>query len=706
MPQLDTEFDRLINGEHSDPHHLLGLHDGRVCLYRPGAKEIYLEFQGKIVPGTRIHPQGVFAFDIGKASKFDYRIYHQCGLLAHDPYIFTPTWGEMDSFLFNKGTHYKIFDKLGAKTCVHEGIQGVRFAVWAPTAVRVSLIGDFNCWDGRVNPMRSMGASGVWELFMPGLTCGERYKFEVRTATGQLLLKSDPYAYRSEVRPKTASIVDSVDRFVWHDQEWMAKRRDTSHYRGPLNSYEVHLGSWRRPHEHFLTYRELAHQLGDYCKEMGFTHVELMPPMEHPLDESWGYQVSGFFAVSSRFGTPEDFQYMVNHLHQEGIGVILDWVPAHFPSDEFALSNFDGTALYEHADPRQGYHPHWNTLIFNYGRKEVSNFLIGSALFFLEKMHIDGLRVDAVASMLYLDYGREEGGWIPNAYGGRENLEAIEFLKHLNSTIHTRFPDVFTIAEESSSFPNVSKPVEFGGLGFDYKWNMGWMHDTLRYFSKDPLFRSHHHQDLTFGMLYAGSENFVLPLSHDEVVHGKRSLLSKMPGDYWQQFANLRLLLSYQICQPGKKLLFMGCEFGQWNEWNAKEQLHWDLLQYPIHGGIQTLVRELNKLYLNHPPLWEKDRGFAGFEWVDFSDNANSVISYRRKGSADYEILCIHNFTPNHHPYYNLPLAGLREAVEILNTDDERFGGSNKKNSQLDISKDSLSLQLSPLATSIIQIRY
>lgn len=706
IQQLEEQIESLIHGEHHDPHSLLGLHDGQVRLYRPGAREIFLEFRGQVVPAVQIHPKGLFSIDVGEATHRDYRLYHQGGLLAHDPYSFAPFWGEMDSHLFNGGTHYKIFDVLGAKECVHEGVEGVRFAVWAPTAKRVSLVGDFNFWDGRTNPLRNMGVSGVWELFVPGLTRGERYKFEVRTDTGEVMMKADPYAFRGEVRPKTASIVDSVDHFSWEDEVWMAKREQTAHDSHPLNIYEVHLGSWKKPHEHFLTYRQLAFQLASYCKDMGYTHVEIMPVMEHPLDESWGYQVSGFFAVSSRFGTPEDFQFLVNHLHKEGIGVILDWVPAHFPADEFSLANFVGTALYEYEDPRQGYHPHWNTLIFDYGRKEITNFLIGSALFFLEKMHIDGFRVDAVASMLYLDYGREEGGWVPNVHGGKENLEAIEFVKHLNSVIHERFPGVFTIAEESSSFPDVTKPVEWGGLGFDYKWNMGWMHDTLRYFHQDPLYRRNHHKDLTFGMLYAFSESFVLPLSHDEVVHEKRSLLSKMPGDYWQQFANLRLLLSYQICQPGKKLLFMGGEFGQWNEWNAKEELHWHLLQYPIHSGIRTLVKALNHLYLDHPPFWERDSDFAGFEWVDFSDEDNSVVSYRRKASTDYEILCVHNFTSNHHAHYSLPLAGLKKASELLNTDDVAYGGSNKKNSSLAITNETLSLQLSPLATSIIKIHF
>lgn len=705
--ELGPAFDRLLKGEHFDPHAVLGVHGEVIRFYRPGASEIFLEYRGEIVQADLAHPKGIFEFSCTEGTTYkDYRLYHQNGLLAHDPYSFSPVWGEMDSHLFNRGVHYKLFEVMGAKERVHEGVEGVSFCVWAPTAVHVGVVGDFNFWDGRINPMRNMGFSGVWELFVPGLTKGERYKFEIRTEGGGVVIKADPYAFRSEVRPRTASIVDSVDHYSWNDAAWMARREQTAEDPKPMNVYEVHLGSWKKPHEHFLNYRDIAHELAAYCKELGFTHVELMPVMEHPLDESWGYQVSGFYAVTSRFGTPEDFQYFVDHMHQEGIGVFLDWVPAHFPSDEFSLARFDGTSLYEHEDPRQGYHPHWNTLIFNYGRKEVSNFLLGSALFWIDKMHIDGLRVDAVASMLYLDYGREDGKWIPNPYGGKENINAIEFLKHLNSIVHEQFKGVLMIAEESTSFPNVTKPVEWEGLGFDLKWNMGWMNDTLRYFRKDPLYRRYSHKDLTFGLLYAFSEQFMLPLSHDEVVHEKRSLLSKMPGDYWQQFANLRLLLSYQMCQPGKKLLFMGGEFGQWNEWNAKEELHWHLLQYPIHGGIRNMVKEINHIYLSHPPLWEQDFDFSGFEWIDFSDEDQSVISYRRKGNVDYELLCIHNFTPNHHKSYSLPIANLQEATEIFNSDDERFGGSNQKNLSLQIQAELLFLQLSPLSTSIIKIRY
>lgn len=477
-------------------------------------------------------------------------------------------------------------------------------------------------------------------------------------------------------------------------------------HQGPMNIYEVHLGSWQQEHGEYKNYRDLARSLTEYCKKMGFTHVELLPIKEHPLDESWGYQVSGFFAVTSRYGTLEDFQWFVDYLHQNRIGVILDWVPGHFPTDSFSLSRFDGTALYEHSDPRQGYHPHWNTYIFNYGRHEVSNFLIASALFWVEHMHIDGLRVDAVASMLYLDYGRSHGEWIPNCFGGKENFEAIEFLKHFNSIVHQRAPRCFTVAEESTAFPAVTQPVEWGGLGFDFKWNMGWMHDTLRYFCKDPLFRCYHHHDLTFGLLYAFSEQFILPFSHDEVVHGKGSLLSKMPGDAWQKFANLRLLLSYLICQPGKKLLFMGAELGQWQEWNVKEQVHWHLLQDLQHATLQTMVQDMNHFYLDHDQLWRYDHACCGFEWVDFSDQGNSVISYRRKSEQKVELLCIHNFTPNYHSHYNVQLPGLQSIKEVFNSDHYRYGGSGKIDLSMHIHEQGCSIELPPLSTVICEISF
>jgi 1,4-alpha-glucan branching enzyme len=557
--------------------------------------------------------------------------------------------------------------------------------------------------------MRSMGSSGIWELFVPGLKEGDKYKFEIRTQLGDLRVKADPYGYYSEIRPATASIVFDIDRFVWQDQEWIAKRNEYRQQPQPQAIYEVHLGSWRKNGSNFKNYREIAVELASYCQEMGFTHVELMPIQEHPLDESWGYQVSGFYAVTSRFGTPNDFQWFVNHLHLSGVGVILDWVPGHFPTDDFSLGRFDGTSLYEHEDPRLGFHPHWSTFIFNFGRHEVSNFLIANALYWFEVMHVDGLRVDAVASMLYLDYGREKGEWIPNRYGGHENLEAIEFFKHLNSIVHQRIPGALMIAEESTSFTGVTHPVEQGGLGFNLKWNMGWMNDTLRYFSKDMIYRCHHHHDLTFGLLYAFSERFVLVLSHDEVVHGKRSLISKMPGDVWQKFANLRLLYSYMICQPGKKLLFMGGEIGQWNEWYCKAELEWFLLQFPTHKGIQSMVKTLNHFYLKHDALWQHDFDYTGFEWVDFNDRENSVIAYFRK-NEHRRLLCVHHFTPSYHADYCIGIKGITHVNEVFNSDHIDYGGSGKINPQPKIlyseqgSSYGISIQLPPLATCIFEV--
>ncbi|MCE5317307.1 MAG: 1,4-alpha-glucan branching protein GlgB [Parachlamydia sp.] len=719
MHQDDPDFTHHLNlvfsGEHYDPHRLLGLHDyfdGQkvVRLWRPGAHEVHLELFGGVTTARRLDEAGVFECIVpSRTQPRDYRVYHMSGLLAHDPYAFFPTIGELDLYLFAKGTHYQIYKVLGAHRGKHQDVEGVRFAVWAPSARRVALVGDFNHWDGRANPMRSMGQSGIWELFVPGLTEGEKYKFEIKTQEGQLLLKADPYAFCSEMRPSTASIVFDVERFQWSDDTWQEKRSRTNALQQPLNIYEVHLGSWKKHEGHFLNYREIAVELADYCQMMGFSHVELLPIQEHPLDESWGYQVSGFYAVTSRFGTPADFQWFVDHLHEKNIGVILDWVPGHFPTDDFSLGRFDGTALYEHEDPKQGYHPHWSTFIFNFGRHEVTNFLIANALYWFKIMHVDGLRVDAVASMLYLDYGREQGEWIPNQYGGKENLEAIEFFKHLNSIVHEQHPGVLTIAEESTSFMGVSHPVSQGGLGFDMKWNMGWMNDTLRYFSKDMFFRHYHHNDLTFGLLYAFSENFVLVLSHDEVVHGKGSLIRKMPGDLWQKFANLRLLYSYMICQPGKKLLFMGGEIAQWNEWYCKVELEWFLLRYPFHHGVQTMVKEVNHLYRMHGALWERDTDYTGFEWVDFSDRQNSVISYIRQGTSE-RLLCVHNFTPNYHGDYKITIKGLSSLQEIFNSDDSRYGGSGKQNPSPEILRNEhgeaygIRIQLAPLATMIFQI--
>lgn len=695
-----------------NPHSYLGLHDlgdntKIIRLWRPGAEKVYLEVLSEIVEANKVHESGLFQVMVpSTVTYYDYRIYHTNGLLANDPYAFLPTFGQIDEYLFASGVHYKLHEVMGARITTHQGVRGVKFTLWAPDATWVSVAGDFNFWNGLVNPMRMMGSSGVWELFIPGLGEGEKYKFEVKTRSGKIHIKADPFALSSELRPNTASVVANVDAFSWSDDNWMQKRYENRGKNLPMVTYEVHLGSWKRKHGQFLNYREIADELVNYCKEMGFTHVELMPVAEHPLDESWGYQVSGFFAVTSRHGSVQDFQYFVNKMHENDIGIILDWVPAHFPTDDFSLRFFDGTCLYEHQDPRQGFHPHWNTCIFNYGRKEVANFLISNALFWFEKIHIDGLRVDAVASMLYLDYGRNEGEWIPNEYGGKENLHAIEFLKHFNSVVHEKFPGALTIAEESTSFTGVTHPLQHGGLGFDLKWNMGWMNDTLAYFHKDSFFRHYHHNMLTFGLIYAFSERFMLVLSHDEVVHGKGSLIAKMPGDYWQKFANVRLLYSYMMTQPGKKLLFMGGEIGQWNEWNCKTEIEWGLLQFPVHSGIQTMIKELNHFYLQHPALWEKDFDFEGFEWVDFFDHRNCVISYKRKGESGKVVFCIHNFTPNVHDHYWVPLRGVKEIKEVFNTDEERFGGSGRVNGICQIEAGGVVLSLSPLATQIFEIEY
>lgn len=706
---------KVIYGDHHDPHTILGLHEfsgGRkvIRLWRPGAKEVFLEVFGETVQATKVHEAGVFEYVVpGDLMPNDYRIYHQAGTLVHDPYAFLPTLGEVDQYLFGKGVHYQLYRVLGGRLATQQGVKGVKFSVWAPAARRVSLVADFNYWDGRVNPMRSLGQSGIWELFVPGLKEGEKYKFEIKTQTGEVFLKTDPLGLSAELRPNTASVVADIEKFEWTDTEWMSDRAKNKNAPHPVAIYEVHLGSWKRKDGALLNYRELAVELAAYCNEMGFTHVELLPVQEHPLDESWGYQVSGFYAVTSRHGTPEDFQWFVNHMHNSNIGVILDWVPGHFPTDAFSLGRFDGTCLYEHEDPRQGFHPHWGTYIFNFGRHEVANFLIANALFWFDSMHVDGLRVDAVASMLYLDYGRESGEWVPNQYGTKDNIEAIEFFKHLNSIVHQHFPGVYMIAEESTSFAGVTHSVDQGGLGFDMKWNMGWMNDTLRFIAKDMLFRHYHHNDLTFGLLYAFSEKFVLVFSHDEVVHGKKNLISKMPGDTWQKFANLRLLLSYMMCQPGKKLMFMGGEIGQWDEWDCKKEIQWGLLLFATHTGVQLMVKELNHFYQSSTALWERDFDYTGFEWIDFSDVRNSVVCYLRKSSSE-TLLCVHNFTPTYISDYFLHLSWPQKIEEVFNSDAEKYGGSGKINPSPRIERDAgghtvgVTFQLSPLATMIFRL--
>jgi 1,4-alpha-glucan branching enzyme len=704
---MTDDIDWLDQGCHHQPHAFLGLHDtpdGQVIrLWRPGAKEVHLEVLGSIVEATCFDERGLFVyFPSSNIKPTHYKVYHKSGLLACDPYVFLPQVGETDRFLFNKGCHYELFRALGAQLKKIDSVSGVSFAVWAPNAKAVSLVADCNHFDGRVLPMRSLGSAGIWEIFVPGLVQGEKYKFEVRTQFDCLRMKSDPLAFFSELRPHTASVVWDVFSYPWQDAEWMDERMKNPPLSRPMNVYEVHLGSWKNYGKPFPSYAELAVDLAAYCRKMGFSHVELLPIMEHPLDESWGYQVSGFFAVTSRYGTPREFQQFIDHLHSQGIGVILDWVPAHFPLDDFSLARFDGTALYEHEDPRKGLHPHWQTAIFNYGRKEVTNFLIASALFWLEVMHIDALRVDAVASMLYLDYGRKAGEWVPNVDGGHENLEAVEFIKHLNSIVHERCKGSLMIAEESSAYMGVTHAQ---GLGFDLKWNMGWMNDTLRYFSRDPIHRKFHQNDLTFSLLYAFSEQFMLVLSHDEVVHGKGSLLNKMPGPDWQKFAHLRLLYSYMMCHPGKKLLFMGAELGMWHEWCDRRFLDWSLLEHPQHLGLWQFVQEMNHFYHRLPALWAADFSWEGYEWIDFSDEVKSVLVYWRRGKNS-QIICVHNFTPEFYPFYWIHVKHLKRVRELLNTDEERFGGSGKTNPDLAAEPDGFFISLSPLATLLFEVDF
>ena len=602
-----------------------------------------------------------------------------------DPYRYGRVLSDFDLHLFAEGTHHRVYEKLGAHRITVGTTVGVHFAVWAPNADRVSVVGDFNGWDGRVNPMRLLAPAGVWEIFIPELPDGENYKFEIRSKTGEILKKADPFGFFFEVPPQSASVVRDISRYQWNDDAWMTARREQGEWLGrPMAIYEAHLGSWARVVEEgnrFLTYTELAHRLVPYVKELGFTHIELLPVMEHPFSGSWGYQVLGFYAPTSRYGTPEEFKGFVDACHQAGLGVILDWVPGHFPKDQHGLAWFDGTALYEHADPRQGEHQDWGTLIFNYGRNEVRNFLLSNALFWLNEYHVDGLRVDAVASMLYLDYSRRDGEWIPNLYGGRENLEAITFLQQLNRLTHGEAPGSITAAEESTSWGGVSRPVHLGGLGFTYKWNMGWMHDMLEYIKQDPVHRRWHHNQITFSMLYAFTENFILPFSHDEVVHGKRSLLDRMPGDAWQKHANLRTLFGYMYGHPGKKLLFMGAEFGQWHEWNHDRSLDWHLLQDPLHAGLKRFVQDMNWHYSAEPALYERDFTPDGFSWIDCNDNENSVVSLVRFARDRRDaIVMAFNFTPVPRLGYRIGVPHPGRYVEILNSDSAIYGGSNAGN--------------------------
>jgi len=712
---LDTsqsEIERIVRAESSDPFHFLGPHwldrDGKRVLairsYHPAASEMAVEWLRNSAGGRsaiaaeKIHPGGVFEAlipsDVNKLRDKDeiaptsYRLRFKFSdgnsLDTFDPYAFPPLLTDFDLYLSGEGTHYQKYEKLGAHVREVTGVRGVHFGVWAPNALRVSVVGNFNFWDGRVHPMRIRGETGIWELFIPSLDEGTMYKFEIRSRAGYWGLKSDPYGFAAEKRPNNASVVVDIDKHQWNDAAWLTQRASRDWLHSPMSIYELHLGSWRRRRDdgnRWLTYRELADELIPYVKGMGYTHIEMMPVMEHPLDKSWGYQTVGYFAVTSRFGTPEDFMYFVDRCHQEGIGVILDWTPAHFPRDAHGLAFFDGTHLYEHADPRKGAHPDWGTLVFNYGRNEVQNFLISNALFWIDKYHLDGLRVDAVASMLYLDYSRKPGEWIPNRFGGRENLEAIGFLKHLNEVLHTQHPGALTIAEESTSWPAVSRPVYLGGLGFDLKWNMGWMNDTLRFMEYDPIHRKYHHNELTFSMIYAFTENFILPLSHDEVVHGKRSLLEKMPGDDWQKFANLRLLFGYMWAHPGKKLLFMGSELAMRDEFWDEASVDWALQDSPPHRGIQQLMADLNRLHVQEPALHELDFEWSGFEWIEANDAANSVIAFQRRArNQDNAIVVACNFTPVVRDDYRVGVPRPGYYREILNTDSGYYWGSGAGN--------------------------
>lgn len=724
------EVQQIINCTHGDPHHILGMHEiqlsgkdalavrvflpqaNKLTLLDPSDKDISYEFE-------KIHVDGFFELIIKNRTKWFRYLLQAEGFNDevwefYDPYSFAPLIYSMDLHLFGEGTHYQIFEKLGAHPMTVEGIKGVLFGVWAPNAKRISVIGDFNSWDGRRNPMRVLGNSGVWEIFIPGLQNCDNYKYEIKSITGQLLQKTDPYGNFAELRPSTSSLIYDLTKYNWRDKEWLEHRAENDPLKGPINIYEVHLGSWKRKvedNDRFLSYVELSDTLIPYVKEMGYTHIELMGISEHPFDGSWGYQVTGYYAPTSRHGNPEEFMYFIDECHKNNIGVILDWVPAHFPKDAHGLAKFDGTSLYEHEDPRKGEHPEWGTLIFNYGRGEVKNFLIANAIFWLEKYHVDGLRVDAVASMLYLDYGKNEGNWVKNQYGGRENYEAVEFMKHMNSVIIGKNPNVLMIAEESTSWAGVSKSTEKGGLGYNLKWNMGWMNDFLSYLSRDTIYRKFHHNNLTFSMVYAYTENFVLVLSHDEVVHGKGSLINKMPGDMWQKLANLRAAYGFMYGHPGKKLLFMGGEFAQSREWSEERSLDWHLLQYDDHKNMQQYVKDLNEIYRNEKSLWLNDFNEKGFEWINCCDSNRSVVSFIRKGVGDDITIFVCNFTPNPIFEHTIGVPQDCEYVEILNSDNTKYGGSGIVNEHIlraeavawDNSDFSINLKVPPLGVTILK---
>jgi 1,4-alpha-glucan branching enzyme len=718
MTIAPDQVERIVWNQHHDPFEVLGSHpieqDGKtvwvVRAYLPNASAawVVLPEERMEYPMQTVHNPHFFecTIDIPELANYQLRIVEgEHERVIYDPYAFrSPRLTDFDLHLFAEGNHHRIYEKLGAHATEMNGVKGVYFAIWAPNARNVSVLGDFNYWDGRKNQMRK-GPTGVWELFIPSIGVGDRYKYEIKNQDGHIYEKSDPYGFQQEVRPKTASIVTDLDAYNWNDGDWMEQRRHTDALTQPISVYELHLGSWLhassaepaqlpngetepvvivselKPGARFLTYRELALRLIPYVKDLGYTHIEMLPIAEHPFDGSWGYQVTGYYACTSRYGSPQDFMYFIDQCHQNGIGVIVDWVPGHFPKDGHGLAYFDGSHLYEHADPRKGEHKEWGTLVFNYNRHEVRNFLVANALFWFDKYHIDGIRVDAVASMLYLDYCREEGEWLPNQYGGRENLEAADFLRQTNHVIFSYFPGILSIAEESTSWPMVSWPTYMGGLGFNLKWNMGWMHDMLDYFSMDPWFRQFHQNNITFSMWYHHSENFMLALSHDEVVHGKSNIIGKIPGDRWQKFANVRCLFAYMFTHPGKKTLFMGMEFGQWSEWNVWGDLEWHLFEYEPHQQLKKFMADLNQIYRREPALYTQDFGRAGFEWIDCSDNRHSVVAFirRAKDSDDFAI-AVCNFTPQPHSHYRIGVPEAGFYTELFNSDAREYGGSNMGN--------------------------
>ena len=717
------EVDALVQGKHNNPHHILGMHecidDVFINAYLPDAKVVTAIDTATKKKYTLVSDRvpGFFSVVIKDKKRFDYKLNVRFDdgqeITYIDPYIFESVIDPIDVSLFNEGEHYSIYEKMGAHPMTVDGVEGVLFAVWAPNAERVSVVGNFNNWDGRRHPMRKLDYSGIFELFIPGKYVGEIYKYEICAKSGNVFMKSDPYAFSGELRPANASRIVDLS-YKWKDAKWISNRENSNPVEKPMNIYEMHLGAWKKPEDgrEFFNYRDIAPQLAEYLNDMNYNYVELMPIMEHPFDPSWGYQVTGYYAPTSRYGTPADFMYFVDYLHGKGIGVIIDWVPAHFPKDDHGLGRFDGTALYEHEDPRRGEHPHWGTYIYNYGRNEVKNFLIANALYWAEKYHVDGIRMDAVASMLYLDYGRNSGEWIPNMYGGNENLEAIDFIKELNKQMKEKHKGVLLIAEESTAWPMMTHTLEEGGLGFDFKWNMGWMNDFLGYIKLDPLYRKYHHNELTFSMVYAYSENFVLVLSHDEVVHEKGSMISKMPGGYEDKFSNLRVAYGHMMTHPGKKLLFMGQEIAQFAEFNEAAEVDWSLFEFDAHVYMQGYVKELNKLYMNEPALYELDSKSEGFQWINCNNANASLLSYMRKGKKEEDTLVIIcNFTPIAHKSYKLATPSGGSWQEIFSSDNSKFGGEGRNNKTakqakkeaVDGQEHYISVNVPPLSISVFK---